>query len=119
LATFERCEREDDCRPGLALLEVHECLTALLPWAGPLCLDVTWDPLLAAHGLESTRPWDGASDMRLALPAQAPGWAVERDALRAAKEALRGRLYSSGERPLRDRTLRAMSDHFARWRAAR
>jgi hypothetical protein len=109
---------EEDCRLGLSLVEVHECLTILLPWAGPVHVDVTWDPALAEHGPPITRPWDGSSDMRLALAANGPGWAVERSHLRIAKEALRARLYGPGERELRDRTLRAISSHFAMWRAA-
>jgi hypothetical protein len=109
----------DDCRPGLPLVEVHECLTLIAPWAGPIRVDVTWDPVLAGYGLPITRPWDGSSDMRLALAAGGAGWAVERAQLRAAKEALRSRLYGPGERELRDRTLRAISHHFARWRASR
>jgi hypothetical protein len=56
--------------------------------------------------------------MHLALTADGPGWAVERTQLRAAKETLRARIYGGGERELRDRTLRAISDHFARWRTA-
>jgi hypothetical protein len=64
---------EDDCRDGLSLREVHECLTVQTPWAGPLLVDVTWDPALAAHGLASTRPWDGESDMRLAVDPQGAG----------------------------------------------
>jgi hypothetical protein len=115
----ETLRDEEDCRPGLSLLEVHECVTVLLPWAGPVRVDVTWDPALAEHGLAITRPWDGSSDMLVAVTANGPGWAVERERLRTTKEALRRRLYGSGERPLRDRTLRAISDHFARWRITR
>jgi hypothetical protein len=107
---------EDDCREGVSILEVHECLTVLTPWAGPLLVDVTWDPALAAHGLASTRPWDGASDMRLAVDADGAGWAVDRSTLRACKESLRRRLYAEGERTVRDQVLAAISAHFARWR---
>ena len=107
---------EDDCRDGVSLREVHECLTVLTSWAGPLRLDVTWDRALAAHGLSSTRPWDGETDMRLAIDPEGAGWAVERATLRASKEALRRRLYADHERAVRDRVLAAMSAHFSRWR---
>jgi hypothetical protein len=85
----------------------------------PVRVDVTWDPLLISHGLAATRPWDGWSDMVLAVAENGPGWAVERAEIRPAKEALRNRLYGPGERELRDRTLQAISDHFARWRRPR
>lgn len=32
------------------LLEVHESLTLLTPWAGPIVVDITWDPSLVAKG---------------------------------------------------------------------
>ena len=109
---------ELDCFAGRSLVEVHECLTVLSPWAGPLRVDVTWDPLLIGRGLEGTRSWDGFGDMEMAITSDGPGWAADRTQLRAAKEALRKRIYVAGERELRDRTLRAISDHFARWRSA-
>lgn len=86
------------------------------PLGGSLRVDITWDPMLAARGLLVTRPWDGESDMRLAVTTDGAGWAIERAHLRAAKEALRNRLYAPGQREVRDRTLRAMSAHFRRWR---
>ena len=109
---------EEDCIPGRMLREIHECLTVLSPWAGPLRVDVTWDPVLMTKGLNATRDWDALGDMYLAIEPDSPGWAVDRSHLRVAKEALRNRIYAPGERELRDRTLRAMSDHFTRWRSS-
>jgi len=102
---------------GTRLLEVHECLTALTPWAGPLLIDVTWDPALLARGLPGTFPWDGTSDMRVAVLATGPGWAVPLPKLRAAKESLRSRLYGPGDRAARERVLAKLATLFASWRA--
>jgi hypothetical protein len=45
------------------LLEVHECLTALTPWSGPLTVDVTWHPAAVDAGLPGVEEdWDGRSD---------------------------------------------------------
>lgn len=101
---------------GRHLLEVHELLTVATPWAGPLRVDVTWDPPLVARGLTGAR-WDGETDTPIAVDAHGPGWAVARPDLRAAKEALRARLYSDGDRQQRDRLLAAMSERFGAWRA--
>ncbi len=95
-----------------ALPEVHECLPVITPWAGPIRVDVTWDPPLIARGLPGTLGWDGESDMMLAVGETGPGWAVPQAGLREAKEALRSRLYGPGERELRDRTLAALAKHF-------
>ena len=103
--------------PGRFLPEVHECLTVLTPWAGPLRVDVTWDPPLIARGLPGTLDWDGHSDMSLAVGEGGPCWAVPREGLRAAKEALRARLYRHGEREIRDRVLAAMARRFEEWRS--
>jgi hypothetical protein len=86
------------------LLEVHECLSVETPWAGPLLVDVTWQPAAITAGMPGTLDWDGASDMR---PAVEPVrmYAVSRVTLRVQKEALRDRLYSSDDRALRDATL--------------
>lgn len=102
--------------PATHLPEVHECLTASTPWAGPLRVDVTWDPPLITRGLPGTREWDGQSDMLLAVGEAGPGWSVPRAVLREAKEALRRRLYGPGERELRDRTLAALAKRFEEWR---
>ncbi len=102
---------------GVRLPEVHECLTVMTPWAGPVRVDVTWDPPLIARGLPGTLDWDGESDMLLAVGESGAGWAVPREGLREAKEALRRRLYSAGERELRDRTLAALVQRFEEWRA--
>lgn len=102
---------------GAHLPEVHECLTVITPWAGPLRVDVTWDPPLVARGLPGTLAWDGETDMLLAGGETGPGWSVPREGQRAAKEALRSRLYGPGERELRDRTLTALAKRFEEWRS--
>jgi hypothetical protein len=107
---------EPEFATGAALLEVHECLTILTPWAGPLRVDVTWDPPLVRRGLPGTLDWDGRSDMAVAVGEGLPSWAPPRDNLRAAKVALRARLYTPGEREVRDRVLTAMVRRFEEWR---
>lgn len=109
-------EHDREFEAGVNLLEVHECLVVLTPWAGPLRVDVTWDPPLLAYGLPGTMDWDGASDMRLAVEGAGAGWTVPRRQLRSAKEALRKRLYKKGERAVRDRVLAALSRRVAGWR---
>lgn len=108
---------DPEIAPGGLLPEVHECLTVLTPWAGPVRVDVTWDPSLIARGLPGTLEWDGHTDMLLAVGEGGPCWSVPRDGLRQAKEALRSRLYREGERELRDRTLAAMVKRFEGWRS--
>jgi hypothetical protein len=103
--------------PGAHLLEVHECLTVLTPWAGPVRVDVTWDPPLIGRGLPGALDWDGATDMPLAVGETGPGWAIPRERLRELKEALRRRLYGRGERELRDQALAALARRFGEWRA--
>lgn len=88
------------------LLEVHECLTVLTPWAGPLTVDVTWHPAAVAAGLPGmTAEWDGRSDLPTAVAAIGPGYAVDRACLRDCKEKLRRRIYSAQQRERRDRIL--------------
>jgi hypothetical protein len=101
---------------GVGLVEVHECLTVMTPWAGPLRLDVTWDPPLIERGLPGTLRWDCRSDMALAVGDGGPGWSVSRSGLREAKEALRARLYGPGQREVRDQTLRRLAARFEAWR---
>ena len=101
---------------GLDLLEVHECLSLLTPWAGPLRLDVTYDDVLLDHGLPGTRTWDGRSDMQLATGDGSSSWAVSVEGLRQNKEQLRDRLYNTGERERRDRTLERLNDRYQQWR---
>jgi hypothetical protein len=108
---------DKEMAPGAGLPEVHECLTVMTPWAGPLLVDITWDPPLIDRGLPGTLDWDGESDMLVAVGGAGPGWAVPRGGLREAKEALRRRLYGAGERELRDRTLAALARRFAGWRS--
>jgi hypothetical protein len=103
-------------RAGIGLVEVHECLTVMTPWAGPLRVDVTWDPPLIEHGLSGTLRWDCRSDMTLAVGDGGPGWSVSRSRLREAKEALRARLYGPGQREVRDETLRRLAARFEAWR---
>lgn len=99
------------------LLEVHECLTVSTPWAGPLAVDVTWDPALVVQGFPGVLPWNGLDDMPFAIKPEGRAWAVPRHGLRAAKEAIRARLYTDAERALRDRTLAELATIFAAWRA--
>ena len=107
---------DPELAPGAHLPEVHECLTVITPWAGPLRVDVTWDPPLIGHGLPGTLDWNAESDMLLAIGEAGAGWSVPRNGLREAKEALRRRLYGPGERELRDRTLAALAKRFEEWR---
>jgi hypothetical protein len=101
---------------GALLQEVHECLTVQTPWAGPLRVDVTWDPPLVRRGLAGTLDWDGRSDMLIAVGEGGPCWSVPREGMRDAKEALRSRLYRPGQREVRDRVLAAMVKRFEDWR---
>lgn len=109
---------DPEMEPGRFLPEVHECLTVLTHRAGPLRVDVTWDPPLIDRGLPGTLNWDGHNDMSIAIGEGGPCWAVPRDGLREAKEALRNRLYRGNERDIRDRTLAAMSRRFEEWRTS-
>ena len=109
---------DPELAPGAHLPEVHECLTVITPWAGPVRVDVTWDPPLIARGLRGTLDWLGEGDMLLAVGETGPGWSVARAGIREAKEALRSRLYGAGERELRDRTLAALVRCFDEWRSA-
>lgn len=88
------------------LLEVHECLTVLTPWAGPITVDVTWHPTAVAAGLPGLPDgWDGWSDSPVAVEPASAGYAVPRSQLRQAKEALRARLYDGDDRARRDALL--------------
>jgi hypothetical protein len=109
---------DPELAPGAHLAEVHECLTVLTPWAGPLRVDVTWDPALIRRGLPGTLDWDGRTDMLLAVGEGGPCWSVPREGLREAKEALRSRLYLPGQREVRDRVLAALARRFEQWRSA-
>lgn len=108
---------EPEFASAAGLREVHECLTAQTPWAGPLIVDVTWDPPLIERGLPGTLDWDGASDMAFAVGDVSATYSVARERLREMKEALRSRLYRAEERELRDRTLAALARRFAEWRS--
>jgi hypothetical protein len=110
---------DPELAPGAHLSEVHECLTVLTPWAGPMRVDVTWDPVLVRRGLPGTLDWDARTDMLLAVGEGGPCWSVPREGLREAKEALRSRLYRPGQREVRDRVLAALAQRFAEWRSER
>lgn len=102
-----------DFADGAHLFEVHECLTVLTPWVGPLRVDVTWDPPLIQHGgLPGTLDWDGRTDMLIAVGEGGPCWSVPRQDLRQAKEALRTRIYRPGQRDVRDRILAQLVHYF-------
>jgi len=89
---------------GDGLQEVHECLTVETDWAGPLLVDVTWHPEAVRGGLPGTLNWSGEHDMQPALPPVAC-YAVSRSRLRAQKEKLRDRLYTTDQRVRRDALL--------------
>ena len=107
---------EPQFAPARRLIEVHECLTVFTPWAGPVRVDVTWDPPLIARGLPGTLDWDGRSDMTIAVGETGAGWSVLEESLREAKEAVRARLYGPGEREIRDAILARLAQRFAGWR---
>jgi hypothetical protein len=86
------------------LMEVHECLTVETEWAGPLLVDVTWHPAAVTAGLRGTLNWDGRSDMMCAVNPVA-AYAVADEDFRNQKERLRSRLYTPGQRVLRDSIL--------------
>lgn len=110
-------EDDPEIAQASGLVEVHECLSVTTPWAGPLRVDVTWDPPLIERGLPGALDWDGASDMPYAIGEAQETYAVPRKRLREMKEACRSRLYGPGERRTRDRALAAMVRQFAEWRA--
>lgn len=92
------------------LLEVHECLTIVTPWAGPLTVDITWHPTAVRAGLPGLgKDWDGCSDVEVAVAVTGCGYAVAESGFREAKEALRARLYSREERQRRDRILKEIA----------
>lgn len=92
------------------LLEVHECLTVVTPWAGPLTVDITWHPAAVRAGLPGLgRDWDGCSDVEFAVAVTGCGYAVGESGFREAKEALRARLYSREERQRHDWTLKEIA----------
>ena len=71
---------------------------------------------LVERGLPETPDWDAKTDMLVAVGECGPDWAVRREGIREAKEALRRRLYGPGDRETRNRVLEAMADRFATWR---
>lgn len=107
---------DPEIAPGAALPEVHELLLVHTLWAGPLRVDVTWDPPLIERGLPGTLNWDGTTDMLIAVGEDAECRVAPRQGLREAKEDLRRRLYRADERDVRDRVLAAMARRFEEWR---
>lgn len=98
-----------------ALMEVHECLTVVTEWAGPLVVDVTWHPSAVRSGMPGLPDtWDGCRDTPTAVILAGAGYSVERRHLRAAKEALRDRLYTAEERDRRDQVLQMIAERAAR-----
>ena len=96
----------DLARAAGDLVEVHECLTVLTPWVGPLTVDVTWHPSAVEAGLPGlTQDWDGCRDVEVAVEVTLGCYAVPVNRLREAKEALRARLYNPEDRARRDRIL--------------
>ena len=99
------------------LPDVHAALTALGP-AGPVTVDASWDPPLAALGFPVAQRWDGTTDTPLAITPSAVYAVCGHDPV-AEKELLRGRVF--GEQPellaRRDRYLQALSDWIAAERA--
>jgi hypothetical protein len=88
------------------LLEVHECLTVLSPWAGSIMVDVTWHPAAVRAGLPGlSEGWEGTCDTPLAIPPSRPPFVVNRTLLRTTKEALRLDLYRAADRQRRDAIL--------------
>jgi hypothetical protein len=92
------------------LPDVHSFLTVRGP-GGPVLVDASWDPLLAAHGFPvQPLPWDGRSDTPLAIRAHAV-YAVTGKDPSAEKEEIRARLYRDrpADKSRRDRYLADLS----------
>lgn len=91
------------------LPDVHSVLTAVGP-DGPVLVDASWDPPLAAHGFPVQGPWDGRTDTLLALSPHAV-YAVCGPDPSAEKEAVRARLYRGrdADKARRDRYLIELS----------
>jgi hypothetical protein len=102
--------------PARGLIEMHECLRVEAPWAGPLLVDITWDPVVLSHGFRGTFPWEGVTDMLPAIEPSKGPWVVATEGICEAKERLRSEIYTPSDRELRIRTLVALSDRFEQWR---
>ena len=91
------------------LLDVHSCLTAVGP-DGPVLVDASWDPPLAAYGFPVQGAWNGCVDTTLALRPHAV-YAVCGPDPSAEKDALGARLYRhrAGDNARRDRYLVELS----------
>ncbi len=119
IATGDLREQLPNVPPGLRALaeggplpDVHSFLTALGP-DGPVQVDASWDPPLAAHGFPVQGEWDGCTDTVLALRPHVV-YAVTTDPS-AEKEAVRARLYRKRreDKTRRDRYLEALSTWMA------
>lgn len=95
---------------GGPLPDVHSILTVAGP-DGPVLVDASWDPPLAAHGFPvQPLPWDGRTDTVLAIHPHTV-YAVTGPDPGADKDAVRARLYRdrSADRERRDRYLTELS----------
>jgi hypothetical protein len=96
----------DLCHEAAGLVEVHECLTVLTPWSGPLLVDVTWPAAAVEAGLPGLdRDWDGLRDGGCAIEPIQAAFAVERRDIRTWKLALRHRRTSPADFTRRESVL--------------
>jgi hypothetical protein len=116
IATGDLREALPDLPPELRALamsgplpDVHSFLTVVGP-DGPVVVDTSWDPPLAAHGFPVQGPWDGCTDTVLAFRPHVV-YAVCGPDPSAEKDAVRARLYRDREadRARRDRYLVELS----------
>jgi hypothetical protein len=98
IATGDLRDTLPDLPPDLRTLarsgplpDVHSFLTALGP-DGPVTVDASWDPPLAAYGFAVQGAWDGRTDTTLAIHPRAI-YAVCGPDPNAEKEAVHARLY--------------------------
>lgn len=92
------------------LPDVHSILTVAGP-DGPVLVDASWDPPLAAYGFPlQPQPWDGCTDTPLAVRPHAT-YAVTTSDPSAEKDAIRARLYRARpeDKARRDRYLAELS----------
>jgi hypothetical protein len=100
----------DLMRGGAGLVEIHECVTVLTPWAGPLLVDVTWPAAAVAAGLGGVPPaWNGSDDTGCAIAPIQASYAVPPGDVRRWKLMLRERLSSPGDLARREVILREIA----------